>query len=87
MFSIHAIGNPLIPLDEDNLPNPDELPLHYAVPVVRVLQISGHPMLAVDYTYRVLRSHCSGIEAHKTYVGSLMPTAPLDRYSDRNGGR
>jgi transcription elongation GreA/GreB family factor len=49
--------------------------MHYAVPAVRILQVSGQATLAVDYAYRVLRSHFSDVEAHKAYIGSLMPTA------------
>jgi len=68
----------IAPLTESTLPPPDQLPMRYAVPAVRVLQWQGQSKLAVDYAYRVLRSHTSEVEAHKAYLGSLMTGARLD---------
>ena len=71
--------NDLAPLSESTLPPPDDLPMRYAVAVVRVLQWQGQGKLAVDYSYRVLRSHTSEFEAHKAYLASLMEgTRPDD---------
>ncbi len=68
----------IAPLTESTLPPPDQLPMRYAVPAVRVLQWQGQSKLAVDYAYRLLRSHTSEVEAHKAYLGSLMTGARLD---------
>ena len=65
--------NDLAPLSESTLPPPNDLPMRYAVAAVRVLQWQNEGTLAVDYAYRVLRAHTSEIEAHKAYLGSLMP--------------
>ena len=70
--------NDLAPLSEATLPSPDELPMRYAVPAVRVLQWQSQSTLAVDYAYRVLRAHTSEIEAHKAYLASLMTGARPD---------
>jgi len=70
--------NELAPLSEATLPSPDELPMRYAVPSVRVLQWQSQSTLAVDYAYRVLRAHTSEIEAHKAYLASLMTGARPD---------
>jgi transcription elongation GreA/GreB family factor/thioredoxin-like negative regulator of GroEL len=65
--------NDIIQVSEEILPPPDELPMPYAVPAVHLLQWHGQGKLAVDYAYRLLRSHYSEIEAHKAYLASLMP--------------
>jgi tetratricopeptide (TPR) repeat protein len=70
--------NDLAPLSESTLPPPDQLPMRYAVPAVRVLQWQSHSTLAVDYAYRALRAHTSEIEAHKAYLASLMTGARPD---------
>lgn len=70
--------NDLAPLSESTLPPPDELPMRYAVPAVRLLQWQSQSSLAVDYAYRVLRARTSEIEAHKAYLASLMTGARPD---------
>lgn len=65
--------NDIIQVSEEILPPADELPMPYAVPAVQLLQWHGQGKLAVDYAYRLLRSHYSEIEAHKAYLASLMP--------------
>src|ERR1019366_6579842 len=42
----------IAPLSESTLPTPDQLPMRYAVPAVRVLQWQSQSTLAVDYAYR-----------------------------------
>jgi tetratricopeptide (TPR) repeat protein len=68
----------IAPLAESTLPPPDQLPMRYAVPAVRVLQWQSQSTLAVDYAYRVLRAHTSEIDAHKAYLASLMTGARPD---------
>jgi tetratricopeptide (TPR) repeat protein len=68
----------LPPLSEATLPRPEELPMRHAVAAVRVLQWQGQSALAVDYAYRVLRTHTSEVEANKAYVLSLMSGARPD---------
>jgi tetratricopeptide (TPR) repeat protein len=63
----------LVKVSAELLPPPEDLPMRYAVPVVHLLQWHGEGRLAVDYAYRLLRSHYSELEAHKTYLVSLMP--------------
>lgn len=60
-------------LSEQVLPAPEELPMRYALPVVHVLQWQGRGMLAIEYSYRVLRAHHSELEAHKAYLASVIP--------------
>ena len=78
MVAMRYGRNDLAPLTKATLPSPDELPMRYAVAAVRVLQWQNEGTLAVDYAYRVLRAHTSEIEAHKAYLGSLMPGARPD---------
>jgi len=69
----------LITLAEDDLPSADELPMRYAIAVVNVLQWQGRGRLAVEYSYEVLRSHSSELEAHKAFLASILPGArPAD---------
>jgi Flp pilus assembly protein TadD/transcription elongation GreA/GreB family factor len=63
----------LVQVSEEILPPPEDLPMHYAVPVVHLLLWHGHGKLAVDYAYRLLRSRYSELEAHKAYITSLLP--------------
>lgn len=66
-------------ISEEVLPPPQELPMRYAVPAVHVLQWQGHGRLAIEYAYRLLRAHYSELEAHKAYLGSLVPgSRPTD---------
>jgi tetratricopeptide (TPR) repeat protein len=65
--------NDRVDISEEILPTPESLPMHYAVPVVHLLQWSGQTRLAVDYAYRVLRARYSELEAHKAYLASLLP--------------
>jgi transcription elongation GreA/GreB family factor len=62
----------LIQVTEEILPPPEELPMRYAVAVIRLLQWHNKGKLAVDYAYRLLRAHCSEVEAHKAYLASFM---------------
>ncbi len=64
--------NDLVPVSEEILPRPEDLPMRYAVAVVQVLQWHGQGKLAVDYAYRLLRAHYSELEAHKAYLSSLV---------------
>jgi predicted Zn-dependent protease len=71
--------NALAQVSEEMLPAPEELPMRYAVAVIQLLQWQGSGKLAVDYAYRVLRSHTSEIDAHKAYLASLVPgSRPVD---------
>jgi len=65
--------NDLIPVSDEILPAPEELPMAYAVPVVHLLQWHGKGKLAVHYAYRLLRCHYSELAAHKAYIASLVP--------------
>ena len=65
--------NELIPVSQDILPPPENLPMSYAGPVIHLLQWHGYGKLAVEYSYRLLRAHSSELEAHKAYLMSLMP--------------
>jgi tetratricopeptide (TPR) repeat protein len=65
--------NDLVRVSGEILPPPEDLPMHYAVPVVHLLQWHGQGKLAVDYAYHLLRAHYSELEAHKAYFGSLVP--------------
>jgi len=65
--------NDLVQISEEILPPPEELPMPYAVPVVHLLQWHDQGKLAVDYAYRLLRTHYSELEAHKAYLASLVP--------------
>ena len=44
----------------------------YAPAVVQLLQWHNQGKLAVEYAYRLLRSHYAEVEAHKAYLGSFM---------------
>src|ERR1700729_1110499 len=70
--------NDLVQLSEDMLPNPEELPMRYAVATIHALQWSGQPTLAVDYAYKMLRANISELEAHKAYLASLAPGSRPD---------
>jgi predicted Zn-dependent protease/transcription elongation GreA/GreB family factor len=63
----------LVQVSGEILPSPEDLPMHYAVPVVHLLQWHGQGNLAVDYAYRLLRGRYSELEAHKAYIASLVP--------------
>ena len=60
--------NDLIVVSEEILPAPEDLPMRYAVPAVHLFQWHEQGKLAVDYAYRLLRSHSSELEAHKAYT-------------------
>jgi tetratricopeptide (TPR) repeat protein len=64
--------NDLVQVSEAILPAPQDLPMRYAVSVIRLLQWHNAGKLAVDYAYRLLRAHHSEIEAHKAYLASFM---------------
>jgi tetratricopeptide (TPR) repeat protein len=49
--------NDLLQVSEDILPTPEELPMRYAVAVIHLLQWHDQGRCAVDYAYRLLRSH------------------------------
>lgn len=68
----------LVEVTEEILPPPEELPMRYAVAVIHLLQWHGQRRLAVDYAYRVLRTHFSELEAHKAYLASVMPASGLE---------
>lgn len=70
--------NDLVQLSEDMLPNPEELPMRYAVATIHALQWSGQTTLAVDYAYKMLRANISELEAHKAYLASLAPGSRPD---------
>ena len=61
-----------VPVSEEILPTPKDLPMPYALPVVQLLQWHGKTKLAVDYAYRLLSAHYSEFEAHKAYLTSLL---------------
>jgi tetratricopeptide (TPR) repeat protein/DNA-binding Xre family transcriptional regulator len=65
--------NDLVQVSEETLPAPEDLPMRYAVPAIHLLQWHAQGKLAVDYAYRLLRSHYSELEAHKAYLVSLVP--------------
>jgi tetratricopeptide (TPR) repeat protein len=65
--------NDLVQVSSEILPPPEDLPMTYAVPVVHLLQWHSQGKLAVDYAYRLLRSHYSELAAHKAYLASLLP--------------
>jgi transcription elongation GreA/GreB family factor len=62
----------LMQVSEEILPSPEELPMRYAVAAIRLLQWHNQGKLAVEYAYRLLRSHYSEAEAHKAYLASIM---------------
>ncbi|HTU33553.1 MAG TPA: hypothetical protein VMF66_07095, partial [Candidatus Acidoferrum sp.] len=68
----------LVHVSEEILPEPERLPVPYAVPLVHLLQWHGQGRLAVEYAYRVLRCHYSEFETHKAYLASLIPPPPPD---------
>jgi tetratricopeptide (TPR) repeat protein len=57
----------------EDLPDPNELPLPYAIRAVGILRFGGNPNVAVDYAYRLLRGHFYDVEAHRALIASLMP--------------
>jgi hypothetical protein len=73
ILTSRVTGRSTIKLDEESLPLPDELPTRYAVAAVEALQANNQAMVAVDYAYRVLRSHFSDLNAHSAFVNSLNP--------------
>lgn len=65
----------LVHVSEQVLPDPEDLPMRYAVPVVHLLHWHGQGRLAVDYAYRFLRAHYAELEAHRAYLVSLLAGA------------
>src|ERR1039457_2911029 len=63
----------LVRAELEDLPDPNELPLAYAIPVVTLLRFGGHPNAAVDYAYRLVRGHFYDVEAHRALIASLLP--------------
>lgn len=78
ILTTRVTGRSTIQLAEDKLPPAQDLPARYAVAAVQTLQANGEATLAVDYAYRILRSHFSDLNAHKAYVASLNPAIRPD---------
>lgn len=72
IVGMHYGQDDLTLVSENILPPPEELPMRYAGAVVSLLQWHNQAKLAVDYSYRVLRTHYSEIEAHTAYLASFM---------------
>jgi tetratricopeptide (TPR) repeat protein len=78
ILTTRVMGRSVIELTEDKLPLPQDLPPRYARAAVETLQANGYSTLAVEYAYRVLRSHFLDLNAHSAYVASLNPAVRPD---------
>jgi tetratricopeptide (TPR) repeat protein len=69
----------LVQARPQDLPAVEALPLNYAIPAVQVMKYGGNPNDAVDYAYRLLRTHFGDIEAHQALIISMMPDASVSK--------